>query len=80
MDRTSIQCPSFNRNICIALKPPLCSLLPLDLEYSHIPSYPKEHTLQDILYVHKELVEENKYLRKKIDDLYEKLYGETLSQ
>lgn len=73
MDRTSIQCPSCNRNICIALKPPLCSLIPVDLEYSHIPMS-KEYTLQDLLYVHEELVKENKYLRKRIEKLQQKLY------
>ena len=68
MDRTLIQCPSCNRDISIALKPPLCSLLPLDLEYSHIP-YNKEYTLQDILYVHEFLVKENSYLRSRLEKL-----------
>lgn len=71
MDTTSIQCPSCNRNINICLKPPLCSPPPLDLEYSHIPS-PKQYTLKDILYVHEQLIEENKYLRKYIDDRWGK--------
>lgn len=78
MDTTSINCPSCNRKISIALAPPLCSLLPMDLEYSHIPSYSKEHTLKDILYVHEQLIEENKFLRKKLEDLHVKLYGKPI--
>lgn len=68
MNSTSINCPSCNRKICIALEPPLCSLLPLDLEYSHIPSR-KDYNIRDLIYVHEELIKENKYLRKKVDKL-----------
>ncbi len=70
MDRTSIECPSCNRKILIALRPSLCSLLPLDLEYSHrpIPSS-REYTLQDLLYVHEFLIKENSYLRCRIERL-----------
>lgn len=78
MHTTSIQCPSCNRNICIALKPPLCSSHPLELQYSNLPSYPKEHTIQDLLYVHEELVKENKFFREKIDDLKDQLYGKNV--
>lgn len=81
MDRTSIQCPTCNQNISIALRPPLCSLVPLDLNYSHV-SVPidEEHNLRDILYVHEELIMENKYLRKKINELNSKLYGNSVSK
>jgi hypothetical protein len=68
MDRTSIECPSCNRKIFIALIPPLVSeLLPLDLTYSHLPN--KEYDLRDLLYVHEELIRENSYLRKVISKL-----------
>lgn len=68
MDRTSIECPSCNRKILIPLRPPLCSLLPLDLEYSHIPM-PScgEYTLHDLLYVHEFLIKENNYLRSRLE-------------
>lgn len=76
MNRTSIQCPSCNRQISIALKPPLASLLPLGLEYSHIPeSYlGREYELGDLLYVHEYLIKENEYLRARIEQLEKQLY------
>ena len=68
MNRTSIQCPSCNREILIALRPPLCSLLPLDLEYSHIPIPPSaEYNLHDLIYVHEFLIKENSYLRSRLE-------------
>lgn len=79
MDRTWIQCPSCNRNICIALKPPLCSLLPIDLKYSYI-SKSEEYTIEDLIYVHEELIRENKLLRNKINELQSKLYPNRLTK
>lgn len=77
VDHTSIVCPSCERKICIALRPPLCSMLPWELRDSHIPApfMGKDYTIKDLLYVHEELIKENKYLRNKVDELHNKLYG-----
>lgn len=69
MDRTSICCPSCNRHISIALRPPLIlDLLPLDLDKRYLPGY-KDYDLRDILYVHNELTKENKFLKEEIEKL-----------
>lgn len=68
MNETSIQCPSCNRNIRIALMPPLCSIVPMDLQYSRLTS--KEYDLRDLLYVHEELIRENRDLRQRLELRY----------
>lgn len=72
MNRTSITCPSCNRYICLALRPPLCSSLE-ECDIS-MPMGSKDYSIQDLLYVHEELIRENKHLRARLDDLYERFY------
>lgn len=70
MDSTTIDCPSCNRRISIALRPPLCEEPP-SLYYCGF----KKFNLTDILYVHSELIRENKRLNEYIEKLESRLYG-----
>lgn len=69
MDTTTIDCPSCNRKISIALKPPFCETP--TLFYAGF----KQFNLSDILYVHSELISENINLRNQIKKLQEIAYG-----
>lgn len=73
MDRTTIQCPSCDRKISVALSPLLTEI---SLTKSDFPLYEesKEHTLFDILYVCNELVRENNRLKDQIET-YKMLLG-----
>jgi len=71
MNTTSILCPNCKINIRIVLEPPICSPLPIDHEFSQL--YPREYSLNEILCVHEQLLNENKLLRKKIQELQEEI-------
>jgi hypothetical protein len=71
---TTLVCPSCERRISLALHIPRerfslsrTDEAPIDIG--------KEISLQDILYVHQQLIEENKALRKENVQLYQRIYS-----
>lgn len=67
---TTISCPSCNRRICVELKPPFCETPP-SLYYWGF----KKFKIEDMLYVHSELIKENKRLNDYVKQLEDRVYG-----